>query len=209
MTPLQRPSARAGFFYCEFWRSRRRHTWRPSRLPYHILSCSTDVQAVLSPLSDRVEISTRGSFGRFAGREFLAPRRILEFVPGGVGAVAPMHVLDEVRAPPHAFEAAARSQGLCQLQLAPRSGGVLGTVTNRDGAAVASAGEQCLLALGIFPAALARGRTLAPVGVFDSDRAPSRTCEIAASRHLDLAHRASDVVVAAFDRLRAKPPLGA
>jgi hypothetical protein len=39
----------AGLFYCEFWRSRRRHIW--ARLPpsYYGLRRSTDVQAMLSP----------------------------------------------------------------------------------------------------------------------------------------------------------------
>ena len=70
---------------------------------------------------------------------------------------------------------------------------------NWDYAAAASAREQCFLALAIFPAAVSRGRFLAPVDVFYGVRAPSRTWEIAASSHLDLAHRSCDVFIAAID----------
>ena len=63
------------------------------------------------------------------------------------------------------------------------------------------------LALGIFPAAVSRGRTLAPVHVFNGLWDPPRTCEIAPSSHLDLAHSPSDVFVAAIDRERTKATL--
>src|SRR5215211_7502172 len=56
----QRPAREAAFFCCDFWRSRRRHIWRPPRLPHHTLRRSTDVQAVPSPLSDQ-PISSRQS----------------------------------------------------------------------------------------------------------------------------------------------------
>ena len=47
----------------------------------------------------------------------------------------------------------------------------------------------------------------APVDVVSRVWAPSRTCKIAASSHLDLAHRPCGVFVAAIDRLRTKGSL--
>jgi hypothetical protein len=50
-------SADEARFCCEFWRSRRGHIWAPLRLPYNTLGRSTDMQAVLSFLSDQVDIT--------------------------------------------------------------------------------------------------------------------------------------------------------
>ena len=49
-----RRSRRCAFFYCDFWRSKRRHIWGPPPLPYHGLRRSTDVQAMLS--APRIEV---------------------------------------------------------------------------------------------------------------------------------------------------------
>ena len=52
--PLQRPAGDAGFFYCDFWRSRRGHIRElpPAMIPF--LDPSTDRHAMLSPC--RIEL---------------------------------------------------------------------------------------------------------------------------------------------------------
>ena len=122
-------------------------------------------------------------------------------------AVAPVHVLNQVCTPPHAFEGAARLQGLGKLHLAPRSGRVLVAVLDGDRAEIASACHQCLAALVVFPATVFRRRRLAPVHVFRWVRAPSRTRKIAPGRHLDLARGFCDVILATLDRDRTKRAL--
>src|SRR5688500_20079400 len=53
-----------GFVYCDFWRSRRGHIWEPLRLPHHTLGRWTDMQAVLSFLSDEVDINHQSPLSR-------------------------------------------------------------------------------------------------------------------------------------------------
>ena len=50
------PVGEAGFLYCDFWRSRRGHIWEAPRPLHHTLGRSPDMQAVLSFLSDEVDI---------------------------------------------------------------------------------------------------------------------------------------------------------
>src|SRR6185436_14604255 len=94
--------------------------------------------------------------------QLLAACRILRFMPGRLIAVAPVHVLDHVLAPPHAFEGATRTQGLGELHLGPRSRGVLVTALDGDCAEIAPAGHQGFAALFIFAPTLPRRRARAP-----------------------------------------------
>src|SRR5918995_2575931 len=55
---LRLASCDAGFFYCDFWRSRRGHIWGPLPRPYHNLSS-------LPPASNAVTPSDRGGYQPF------------------------------------------------------------------------------------------------------------------------------------------------
>jgi hypothetical protein len=62
-----RPAGQAGFFCCDFWRSRRRHIWGRPRRPYHGLGRPTDVKAMLSPYRIEVDINRQNLCVELAG----------------------------------------------------------------------------------------------------------------------------------------------
>lgn len=143
-------------------------------------------------------------FAFVASRQFPATFCVLELMSLARRPVTPIHVLNQVRAPSHAFETTACFHSLGKLDLAPRPGSVVITVRDGHQAGIASTQHQRCPTCFIFPAAASRGSVLAPCHVFRRVIAPLRLRQVAPDAHLNLAHCSRHVVGATIDSRRTQ-----